>query len=629
MRTLTAALAALTLACVDAPTLPLAEGMTPEVAKLPPGNCCTTPAPPPPEEHEGDRRALEAFYAAVNDLDWNGWGIDSIPFSKWAGVTTGYDRTTGKIRVTRLVVDSTMSTPRSRQGIPRVLGDLTNLRVLDLRHAGWRNSERHSYGPTAVPRTLMQLEHLDSLRLGWVGNCIPSDSAFVRWIQERENIRRTSTGQLWVTGECIGPVDFRPGAVAYIQGIQVHPDSLMYGRDTWIAYAPVSDTVALNARRSSVLNDSTRVQFGSAWPRGYSWVLPWPVLTVEVCPAPGEACQRFPMSQGSDSVAWDMDPYTFQRGGRGPRGYGFVHKTTYRTDAQRGTRPIFDWNWDIGATRVPGELVRPGTTIAVESHSPIVGDSVLLDRIEVSPSMEPTVLNVVIVPISSDSTYFDALKADRSLARERLFAQMETWFPVRVEFRWHGETLLHSPACGSSSQCRAESDLRNVSRLRSESGESDSYWLGLSSSSWGFIFGMAYQPGQTSIASFDGSIIAHEIGHNMGLAHPNEACDPGNSGEECSDHRDKIKTIAIGEWFPTDTTVNGWWNVGILGDRTYLPTLRDPFAVTFMHSVKGIRTRYWESRLYESIAPWQWQVIHQRLTGGSAAADRQRIVVVN
>ena len=647
-KNLTAGLVALALtACVDVPTSALLEDLTPEAVRLPPGSCCITPAPPPLEEHEGDRRTLEAFYEAADGPAWtvqDGWLVDSVPLAEWAGVSMGYDTITGTLRVERLVMDPSNNL-KGLTGIPKVLGELASLRVLDLRNARWGAGgalPRHlrpdgwvTYRPTAVPRELMGLP-LDSLRLGFDGHCLPaSDSALITWAAERENIPR-GEGNYRVAPICLSASEIK-GRALFVQGIAVHPDSLMYGRDTWVAYAPMRDTAALSIRfrEDTRLNDSTRIKPG--W-GGYP---PWPSLKVKVCTR-GD-CSSFPMSQGLDSLIWSRDG-RFHFAVERPWSPSILSRAAaWATPRERWSDlpapdPRRGWPHDVAAARVPGELIQSGTTIAVEARSTTHGDSVLLDRITVDPALERPLLRVVIVPIIQrngeghewpDSAYdfYNRLRADETFMHEMLFAELEQWFPVRLEVRWHDEFHL-----GVEAPNRAAKDLAAIGRIRAASDDGDAYWLGLKLvgscpfCGWSSTLGMAYQPGKTSIASTNGSVVAHEIGHNLGLDHPNDGCDPYNSGETCTDHRDKIRTLAFGEWIQDGTESASWW----LKPREYHDTMRNPYAETFMQSVWSFRGSAWaRSEFYPSIAPWQWQLIYREMVGEGTAADRQPVVVVN
>ena len=332
----------------------------------------------------------------------------------------------------------------------------------------------------------------------------------------RENIPRGENGEYYSrTPICLNASDFKPGGVLFVQGTEVHRDSLMYGRDTWVAYAPVPDTAAIaTRRRGTIVNDSTRLKpFWSKF-----GLPPWPALAVEVCPSMGE-CVILPMGQGSDSTSFpSIFHYRVERKARAPTSYGFGL-------ALRGF--TWDWRWDVGAVKVPGELIQPGTTLAVEARSPAHGDSVLLDRIEVAPTIERPLLRVVLVPISKDPTdtatvaYYDRLKSDAALRDERLFAELKHWFPVRLEVQWYeGGIVQGAPSCGNgSSRCRASADLANVARLRTEAGDTESYWLGFGRLGQHWRAGLLGRPGE-------------HIGPERSLHRPRDRAQPGSGSSK-------------------------------------------------------------------------------------------------
>ena len=87
-----------------------------------------------------------------------------------------------------------------------------------------------------------------------------------------------------------------------------------------------------------------------------------------------------------------------------------------------------------------------------------------------------------------------------------------------------------------------------------------------------------------------------------------------------------------GEWVPLDSLDWGGTpgSAGQAGRREYVPTMRNPYATTFMQSSQPHwGTAYWRSAYYPSIAPWQWQLIYREMVGEGTAADRQPVVVVN
>ena len=182
-----ALLALLLTGCIDPPTSPLLPGEErghfvgePIVEKIGP-------------EYLPDRAALTAFYEQANGPNWavrDGWLVDSIPLTEWAGVSMVYDSIVGQLRVERLVMDPANNL-KGLIGIPKVLGELASLRVLDLRNARWgaggalptrqQPDGWVQYRPTAVPREFMRLP-LDSLRLGFDGHCLSaSDSVLIAW----------------------------------------------------------------------------------------------------------------------------------------------------------------------------------------------------------------------------------------------------------------------------------------------------------------------------------------------------------------------------------------------------------------------------------------------------------------
>ena len=106
-----------------------------------------------------------------------------------------------------------------------------------------------------------------------------------------------------------------------------------------------------------------------------------------------------------------------------------------------------------------------------------------------------------------------------------------------------------------------------------------------------------------------GPVLAHEIGHNLGLWHPDE--DPEVSAQ--------LDALAIGKWSGPCTPVNGGW------ECVYAPHPIHPNQFTFMHSYFTNRT----AADGEGIAPVATEipvraVIWSEHSGGAVrSGDRQ------
>ena len=144
-----------------------------------------------------DCAALMALYEDMGGDNWedNANWLSDAPLGEWFGVTTDVDG-----RVTSLELDGNGLSG----GLPPELGDLTNLRVLDLYDNELSGSLPESLGNLAnlvslyldrnplsgsLPLSLVELANLEDLNLRNTQLCAPLDAGFQAWLEGIENKR--------------------------------------------------------------------------------------------------------------------------------------------------------------------------------------------------------------------------------------------------------------------------------------------------------------------------------------------------------------------------------------------------------------------------------------------------------
>lgn len=570
-------------------------------------------------EYALDRRALVALFEEANGPQWHdhsGWGEERTPMAGWYGVTTAYDSAVGRDRVERLhLPDNNLRGAR----LPKELGDLTHLAAADLHEAVWSDGGDYwncatstyvDYAPlcppaTAIPVEIMNLHRLDSLRVGRF-TCAPaSDTTLLAWLWERESYRSPNASGVpiaWKTAPCLNPMDIKEVRVGIAQAVDLG-DTLIAGRDAWIAVEPIG--VNRPIRHSGF--DSTEVY--------QKLVNRWPAMRGRVCRSHGN-CIEFELPQlGNDTLA------TLSR-----TATGFVR-------TRRGEDPL--WGQGVGVSRITGDMIGPETRITIEMDSRTIGDTIRIASHERTPAVIPEtppleITLVVVVPPNwecrwsalngngptencyewPDSSFarLDTLKSNHDV----LFQHLKHWYPVsEVDVVWHTEYLYSRTWNRVHSVWEsAYSDLARLGTMMEDDGR---YWVGLwclvgyCTGGFGGPAGLAV--GRRSMTVPYGPVLAHEIGHNLGLWHPDE--DP-----EVPAHLD---ALAIGKWSGPCTPVNGGW------DCVYAPDPVHPSQFTFMHSYFTNRT----AADGEGIAPWQLRLLYERLSGRSIPVQQSDRVIVN
>ncbi|MCY3546902.1 MAG: hypothetical protein OXH49_08460 [Gemmatimonadetes bacterium] len=570
-------------------------------------------------EYRPDREALIAFFEQTNGGEWlnnAGWAEPRTPMKDWYGVYVSYDSAVGKMRPERVHLSYDRIFGYRFPGV--AIGQLTHLRALNLANSSWGSADewtgncfsgrlRPEWPPcrpsVAVPREIMSLTQLDSLNLGWE-LCVPGPQQdLLEWVRSRE-VYATSHPvwsvhpSVWKTAPCLTPEDITGIPTVLVQSVSLG-DSILEGRDTWIAARPVRKL------RSRTV-DSVTVQ---------KWLShTWPEVRGRVCQKSGP-CNELEMRQrsarytirgaSSDSVMGMFSEHT-----------GFAYKRASLGDYYGQTA----WKTGVAVGKIPGVLVRPGMTIHVELYSRTVGDTIrLADRVYepvVFSELAPLPLTMVaVVPPNQecrdsihagrgltanchewpDSSYaeYRLVREDAEIEDAAFFSRLRHWFPTAgVDAKWHNE-FLYSTTISDEGE-----DLALLDRMRREADDGR-YWVGV----WCLVaycdkgfptLGIAYQGGKSSMTVPHPSVVAHEIGHNLGLYHPPD---------------DSIGALAIGKW-------------------PFGEYVEDPIPGA-MHTFMHVQRTNLTDREGESIAPWQFRHIMRRLTMAQPTGQVAPKIVVN
>ena len=148
-----------------------------------------------------DRAALVAFYNATGGASWTAstnWLSDK-PVGEWYGVTTNSD---GRVAELSLQTNGLAGT------LPAALGELTNLKTLDL----WRN---RLTGP--IPAELSNLANLEVLNIAYnqLTGPIPA------WLGDLTNLRTLSLGGTPFHREVTGPIPAELGNLTNLEVLNI------------------------------------------------------------------------------------------------------------------------------------------------------------------------------------------------------------------------------------------------------------------------------------------------------------------------------------------------------------------------------------------------------------------------
>lgn len=587
-------------------------------------------------DYAPDRAALMDFYDGANGPRWpdnSGWGEERVPMGEWYGVTTAFDSAVGRNRVERLHLrENNLRGTR----LPTELADLAYLRAVDLLGAVWSETRGRAnipilyrclgrpsqqgfplcYPASAYPPGLMDLQRLDSLRLG-LDLCVPADNTTLRnWLWSRSHYPYVDDAIPYPYHKatpCLGPDDVDDVRVSVAQAVEAG-DTLRAGRDAWVVVRPKK--VPRKRRHPSHGTDEQYYFLGNRWP----------AIRAEVCLA---ECTTFEMAQHAP-------PEIVRTRNPGLDTLASMSSSDSRQFVQSeysGGGGDSWWAQGVAATPVPGDLIQPGVTIAVTMESRTVGDTITIWQREMTPVVLdalPSLEITLVAMVSPNAECADSVMAGAGYTddcyewpdstihldlvqgheEQVLFQQLRHWFPIgEIDYRWHDE-LLQSKAWDRAYSLRdaAGDDLSRLANMAEEDGR---YWIGIGclvgnrcNLGFGGVSGIARLGGRFSVTVPYGPVLAHELGHNLGLRHPDEI-------ERLSASLD---ALVVGKWTRPDG--DQYWS--------YVNVPVPPTRPTFMQSSYSNRT----ARDGEGIAPWQFQHIE----GQPASSHHRRgptIVVVN
>ena len=212
-----------------------------------------------------------------------------------------------------------------------------------------------------------------------------------------------------------------------------------------------------------------------------------------------------------------------------------VRATFYRNDALVHTADISSSGTKVpeevqagvlsssANAEIPGAVVMPGLEMVVEIDpdgilDPALGIGGRIPKTgrKVLPVKEVPPFNLKLVPLLWRENPDHALvsKAQSLSADDDLFWQTRNLLPVRDFHLTVREPVWTSVAPVLDN---LEKVAREVKAIRTMDGASE-YYMGIIASEHSYM-GIANTPGTVSVASLEGSTIAHELGHNMHLGH--------------------------------------------------------------------------------------------------------------
>ncbi len=597
------------------------------------------------DDYAPDRAILERFFREANGDEWvqrAGWADDDLPMSEWAGVTVGFDSAVGKLRPERISLvgakcDDWIDCPHSGvtyDGFPLYLTGLERLRYLDLRGAWWGadpgppNALAGIAQERVIPEAIMEWESLDSVHLsgsywGYGGLysalCVPrAQVALTEWLHARENIpardRPDRYQPYWKTRPCMEAADIDSVQVFIVQASELN-SVLFAGRRATVVVNPIA--LHVTAFDDLQIDDST-------WQKN-QW-RHWPTVKARWC-VDDAPCVPLDLQQ---RTALDTLKYPFSR---------VYDLRVCSTEYQPCRADELTWISGVASDTLTGAHITDGGRLHIELWSKTVGDTVLLYSRELVPEvLDESRLEVTLVvqipwtdecfhthqtegnPIPDDChewpdsawARYDSLMADDDRVWRAMFQQTEHWFGTKVDVKWHDEPLLSPPPIGIKSGLALVSKDMQILREMQRQDDDGRYWIGIaclvghcSHYGTGFALGAAELNGRIAVSIPYGPVIAHELGHNFGLEHPDQMPNtPMRTGP-----------LAFGLWSKGDH----FW------EETYVDAFVAWRAYTFMQS-----TITSDSRIDgQSIAAWQFANVRAWLWGEGIAHEGPRRVVVN